>query len=485
MEKQASGSKYWLDIVVADIIDKHPKGEIIVSSGVAPSGIYHVGHLREVLTADAVTYALKEAGREARHLHFCDDLDPFRKVPAGVPEKYNEFIGQTLNAVPDPNNCHKSYAEHYLAEFLDVIEPLKIDMEVLRSHELYEAGKFNDSIAKVTEKLDAVKKIITEVTGRKLPEDWTPIDEYPDGTTKLSWRLDWPARWALYGVQVEPFGRDHASKGGSYDSGKELVKQVFSGEAPYPVPYEFINPKGQSKKMSASAGTGLTPADVLKVMPAEILRYFILKSRPERTLQFDSGLGIYNLIEEYSQIEQAVRSNEFHEFRRAYEIASGGTKEQTISSVPFSHLVASYQAALGKPDQVSEILERTGYEAAVKDQKAVLTRELDYVKHWLAKYAPEEVKFEVQEKLPKIDLSGDQKAFLADLADGLEKEEDLTGQGIHDLVYACREKADLRPIEAFQAVYKVLLGKDSGPRAGWFLETLDRKFVLNRLRLKA
>jgi lysyl-tRNA synthetase class 1 len=73
----------------------------------------------------------------------------------------------------------------------------------------------------------------------------------------------------------------------------------LAGQAPYPVPYEFINTAGETKKMSKSVGNVLTPKDALEVMPPEILRYFVIKARPSRTLNFDSGLGLYTLIDEY------------------------------------------------------------------------------------------------------------------------------------------------------------------------------------------
>jgi lysyl-tRNA synthetase class I len=33
----------WLNKVVDEVVAAHPEGEILVSSGVSPSGVYHVG----------------------------------------------------------------------------------------------------------------------------------------------------------------------------------------------------------------------------------------------------------------------------------------------------------------------------------------------------------------------------------------------------------------------------------------------------------
>jgi lysyl-tRNA synthetase class 1 len=497
-------SKYWLDQTVAEIIRAHPQGEIAVASGVSPSGPYHVGRLREVITADALAWALRRAGRAAKHLHFVDDFDYFRKIPAGVPEEFDQHIGTPVYLVPDPDGCHDSYADHHLQDFLKTTERMNLDMEIFRAHKLYQSGKFKDAIKQVASKLADVRRVITDVSGRALEADWTPfqilednklvdleasqldkIESADSGQIKLDWRLDWPARWSIWEVQVEPFGKDHATKGGSYDTGKELVRAVFDTEPPYPVPYEFINLVGETKKMSGSAGGVVTASEALEIMPAEVLRYFVLRSRPDRQLFFDTGVGLYNLIEEYSQVESAVKAGQDHEFRGAYAAASSETPRQTISSVPFSHLVAAYQAALGKPAAVFEILERTGYEAAVKAEREILAREFNYVEQWLAKYAPDSVKFQVQDKLPDVELSAEQRSFLAKLAEGIEREADLTGQGMHDLVYATAEQIGVKPAQAFQAIYRVILGKDSGPKAGWFLASLDQEWLITRFRSAA
>jgi hypothetical protein len=84
----------WLKQVVEAAIAAKPAAEIIVESGVSPSGAYHVGTLREVLTSDAVLKELKNRGRPAKHIHYVDDMDVFRKVPANVPASYDQYLGK-------------------------------------------------------------------------------------------------------------------------------------------------------------------------------------------------------------------------------------------------------------------------------------------------------------------------------------------------------------------------------------------------------
>jgi len=37
----------------------------------------------------------------------------------------------------------------------------------------------------------------------------------------------------------------------------------------------------------------------------------------------------------------------------------------------------------------------------------------------------------------------------------------------------------------FEALYRALIGKTSGPRAGWFLSMLPREWLVTRLRLQS
>jgi lysyl-tRNA synthetase class 1 len=509
---QLSGD--WLDQLVEQVVTAYPEGVLRVSSGHSPSGTYHIGTLREIMTANAITWALRRAGREAQHIDFVDDFDALRKVPQFLSDDWRKYIGTPLALIPDPYDCHKSYGAHFLASLHEGLEQLGVmPDETVFGYETYRDGLLTQQMQAALDKLAHVRAIVTETGGRSLDANWAPVQIMDDdknlrtrkfvswdsgrqevawrdvkgdtgtvaidsGQLKLDWRLDWPARWAKWGIEVEPFGRDHATKGGSYDTGKVLVTQIFGGQAPYPVPYEFINTLGETKKMSKSVGNVLTPKDALAVMPPEILRYFVIKARPGRTLSFDAGLGFYALVDDYLKAELGPPSAAM-----AYAQA-GSTQATIVAGLPFSHLVAVYQAARREPLEVCNILERTGYEQVVADHWPVIERELEFVKNWLAHYAPVNVKFEVQPEIGEHEFDEDTQGFFAKLADTIEREGDLNGQGMHDAIYAATQSFDMKPGRAFVALYQLILGQDSGPKAGWFLASLDRDWLLRRLRLE-
>lgn len=515
-------SNYWLDIAVKAIVSKFgAEEEIVISSGISPSASYHIGHFREILTADALAWGLKRIGVKARHIHVVDNFDPLRRRYDFLPESYEQYVGQPICLIPDPflecKELHKTYAEHYYQEFEVYAQQMGIHPDrVVRSYEdLYMAGKMTDRIEEVLEKQKEIIKIFESVSNRKLDDAWTGVmvlDEnnkfndakmnswdrqqrtingikYNTGRAKLTWRLDWPGRWKVLGVMVEPFSKqEHGAAGGSYDTGKLLAKNIFNIVPPMPgAEYGNVHMIGDSKKMSSSKGNLVTPKQALEIMPHEILRYYMVRSRPDKTLYFDSGEGMYNLVDEFSKVamgENAV-------FQEAYDFAISMQQDQNaggriVSSVSFKHLVAVYQSALKSPKNTLDILARTGYEKSVSQEKEVIEEELKFIDYWLNEYAPDSVKFELQQKVPNVELSDAQKAMLKSIANKIEDESvSHDGQWFHGAIHSAREAYGLEPKEAFQAIYRVLLGRDLGPRAGWFLSILDEQWLVNRLKLEA
>lgn len=509
----------WLNTIVDEIIARYPEGQILVSSGISPSASYHIGHFREVLTADALAWGIKQRGRDVRHLHFVDNFDPLRKRYHFLPEEFENYVGWPICLVPAPDGSDQSYATYFSKEFQARSKDMGVEMEIAYSYEdQYKTGKMVPMIEAAVEHVADVREIFARLSNRQVPEDWMPIQilsdnksfnewryksidtdrkvmgymaadgsegevSYTDGRVKLNWRLDWPARWALWGVQVEPYGKEHATKGGSFDTGVEFSNKVFGYEPPTGLAYDTVNLIGDNKKMSSSLGNLITPGEALEIMPPEILRFFVLRSLPKKVLYFDSGLGLYNLIDEFSKIEEAVLNGQEHELAQVYKFATAISSERTISTVPFNHLVSVYQAARGDYQTIIDILNRTGYETVAREQAEILRREIPYVANWLEKYAPESVKFAVQESLPAVDLTDEQENFAQILAGKIEGHE-LDGQKMHEAIYAAKEEAGVQPGVAFKAIYLLLLGKDSGPKAGWFLSSLPQDWLINRLRME-
>jgi lysyl-tRNA synthetase class 1 len=131
---------------------------------------------------------------------------------------------------------------------------------------------------------------------------------------------------------------------------------------------------------------------------------------------------------------------------------------------------------------VVETLQRTGElgEIAPAARKR-LGQRLECIGNWLAGPAPDAVRFTLQERPPQLKLQKGERDALATLA-GLLAEAEWQPQPLHDLFYAAQEASGLLAKALFELVYRALLGQSRGPRLGFFLATLDREWVVARLR---
>ncbi len=507
----------WLNRIIDDLIKLHPKGELLLETGGSPSGTHHLGHMRELVIADAILLELRRKGRQAKLVYFVDDLDNLRKIPVDVPGDFEKYLGMPLCDVPAPDGSNQSYADYFLKSLVDGAKALGVDVEFIRSHKKYRSGFFTPAIERSLERLPAAKNALETLSGRKLGEEWSPIQineegylkkrpfvaidkkqqiihyldkegqsrsiSYAKGDVKLDWRLDWPARWWLQKVSLEPSGRDHMTKGSSYDTGVQIMRDVYEADPPYAVAYDFINLAGDNKKMSASKGTGLNAVEGSKIMPPEVVRYYILKAPPLKRLYFDPVYGVVQLMDEFAVFAAKTKKTSDEE-QLWYVSTRGDNENRSVSRIPFSHLVASYQASLKDPDKTLEVIERTEHSIVAKEDAAIAKNELKFIDTWLEKRAPEEVKFSLLDEPDLSRLTDNQKDFLDKLADKISSATpNVDGEWFHKAIYEL--ESELGPKERFQALYRVLIGKEAGPRAGWFLSILPRDWVIKRLRLEA
>jgi lysyl-tRNA synthetase class 1 len=102
---------------------------------------------------------------------------------------------------------------------------------------------------------------------------------------------------------------------------------------------------------------------------------------------------------------------------------------------------------------------------------------------WVRDFAPEAMRFTVLHELtPEVRgmLSDEQRAYLGRLAEGLSSAE-WEGGALQDVVFNVSKELDLKARDAFGAIYISMLGGQKGPRAGFFLASMDRDWVLDRL----
>jgi len=510
---------FWTEDVAAKC-----SGPQIINDSKTPSGRVHVGALRGVLIHDAIFRTLREKGIEARYLFGVDDYDPLDEIPAGKGEHFEKYLGQPLCNVPPPDNSPATdMAEHYIQEFFEIFDELGVKVEKYRMRDVYKSGRFNQAIDTILQNAATVRRVYKEVSNSDRPETWYPFQavcencgrigttevfHYDgrevsyrcrpdmvkwargcghegrvspfDGKGKLPWKLEWVAKWLTFPVTIEGAGKDHSTKGGSRDVSAACLKAIFGKEPPLNVPYEFFLVGGA--KMSSSKGIGAAARNIADLLPPEVLRFLMIRTKPLSPVNFDvKEEGIVKLYNEFDRF----MSRSVHEKNATPDEAcvyrlSELKPEGDYYNANFQ--VVSALVQLPHLDEVKEITKRKGAPLTEIEMRH-LEQRIASAKMWVENYATEEEKTKLQETLPARaeELTAAQRAFLHRLADVLPE----TAWDDDSLQTKIFEVARLTPIEqpvAFKAIYRVLLNREQGPKAGNLLAFLERDFVIKRFR---
>lgn len=517
---------YWADQMIAEMDAE----EITINDSKTYSGSAHVGSLRGPVIHDIIYRAAYDAGRKVRFMYGSDDYDALDAVPPILSrELYEPYLGQPLCNVPAPDGSARSYAEYFYDEFMAVQHKLGIYPEPYRMSDLYRAGRMNDVIRTVLENAAEIRAIYLEVSNSERPDDWLPFSvicencgkiamtrvhkfdgervyyrcdpdamDYAkgcghegavspfDGSGKLPWKLEWATRWQVLDVNVEGAGMDHSVDGGSRDVAEAVCRRVLHREPPANIPYEFFLLDGG--KMSSSKGIGFSAHSVSEVLPPELLRYILVRTRPRTSINFRlEGNAIPRLFDEYdTALEQYFEETENEEelwSKRLFELSriDHGEQIQPWYRPRFMHVVTVSQ--IPGLDAMAHFTRHKGAPLTPEETREVQKR-IDYARLWLGRFAPENAVFEVQDSLPPSarDLSDEQRVFLSRLLAWYRVQTDLNGERIHKGIYDIATEMGLKPGQAFEVVYQLILGRSSGPRAGELLAALDRAFVIKRMQ---
>jgi len=336
-------------------------------------------------------------------------------------------------------------------------------------------------------------------------KDFTTVTAYDDDTTeltytcsdcgftetvrlsefnrgKLVWKVDWPMRWAYEGVVFEPSGVDHSSPGSSFQVGGQIVG-IFGGERPIGPMYAFVGISGMAK-MSSSKGGVPTPADALRIMEPQLLRWLYARRRPNQSFKIAFDQEIQRLYDEWDKLALKVADDsalpgDVAGYTRATGTAAGPLPS-TPRPLPYRTLASVADITAGQPDQVLRILSDLDPADPLTSVDEVRPR-YDRAEAWINTQVPADQRTVVRtepdvELLKSLDEQGQQSLRL--LIEGLAEHWSL--DGLTHLVYGVPKvqagfSADATPKELppeiktaqrsfFALLYHLLVGRDTGPR---------------------
>jgi lysyl-tRNA synthetase class 1 len=507
---------FWAERIAKEIKETYGTGKpVVIRDEKTVSGRVHIGSMRGAAIHGTVSEVLADAGVNNKFIWEHNDFDPMDDIPVYLDRAvYEAYLGKPLCNIPSPEPGFKSYGEYFAKEFQQVIESAGWRPRFTWASELYTSGRMDGVIREALLGAEAIRRIQKEVSGAERKPGWLPISVICpqcgkmttteaadfDGTTvavrclenkvdytrgcgfegrvspfgghgKLYWKADWPAKWKVYGVMVEGGGKDHSTKGGSRDVGNHIAREVFHYEPPFDIPYEFFLIGG--KKMSSSKGRGSSAKEISKLVPPKILRLALLSKDINQQINFDpEGDTIPVLYDLYDKFAASYWTGVKDDYARLFELAHPQIKNWFCRH----RRVLPRRQELPRFSQVAFVVQMPHMDLK-KEFSSADSQELDeraaYAKKWLAACAPEKFVFKLQETMPAVALAAEQKAALKALAAFMESKPSMpSGEEL---------QAKIHELKEFKAVYLVFLGKDHGPRAGWFLSALPREFVLKRL----
>ena len=517
---------YWADKLAEEIIRGNPeKEEYVCAAGISPSGSVHIGNFRDIATSYFVVKALQRAGKKAKLLFSWDEYDRLRKVPKNVrdhvgDDSFEKYIGRPYADIPDPFGRDESYAAHFEKEFMESVKKFGIEMEYRYQAKEYRSGRYVPYIlhalkerGKIFDILDRHRtqdaqegereryypvsifcphcgKDSTTITS--LSEDCTKahyvcecgheadFDFTKDFNCKLQWKVDWPMRWKAEGVDFEPGGKDHASRNGSYDTAKDISREVFGYEAPLFQGYEFIGIKGGVGKMSSSSGLNMTPDFLLRLYLPEMILWLYAKNEPLKAFDFCLSDEILRQYFEFGkQLKAYLDGTADENTKRVIENSLIAGHKPAL--VPMSQLVELGSVVDFNPDLMEKLFEKIGTPFKKEDFAELFEK----AKFWLRTCSPESEYVILKKRNWKYwKTMNEQERACVRALESFLRAGGYTLDSLQTELYAipkavypdkAEDKNALKEVQGkfFKDVYNLILGRDRGPRLYLYLFAVD------------
>ena len=519
---------HWADFT-AQRLQKERGGNQILCSGITPSGEIHLGNLREILTAEMIHRACLDLELNSRYIFIVDSMDPLRRIYPFLSDEYQKYIGCPLAYIPAPDKDGRpdsslgSYSDYFLSPFLDALQQIGVQPEIIMNHQSYENGEFAEKIDGAIKHMTEIREIIETISGRELSDNWFPYNpigsdgsmdgvivtgyEYPyvswtdqhdisgrsdirKGEGKLPWRIDWAARWGFHGITCEPAGKDHGSAGGSFDTGIPICR-LLGSEPPGKMVYEWIQLKGMGP-MSSSSGNTIGPIEALGLVPPEIIRYLIAGSKVNKHIDFDTGGALFTMADEYERLVANPPSGDAEKLSkrqliahdtklgalRMSQITHGTDPADSVAGVSFRHL--SMLAQIKSDDEgIWNSLRQSSHIDGVPNQN--LINRLARMRNWIeGPHFPIDARIIIQSAITeeaRDNLSTEQNSFLSEFQKRIIDYE-WNESSINECIRESAAAVEIGMRQAYMALYWTILGKYFGPRIAALMSEIDKDEIM-------
>lgn len=528
--------EFWLDKWAKRVVEREEKLKrklkvFRTESGLGASGIPHIGSFGDVVRQYGVTLALRDAGFKSELIAYSDDRDGLRKVPLGLPNWLEEHIGKPVTNIPDPFKCHNSFGQHMNSLLREALDIVGIEYVFHSGTEDYRKGLLNHEIEKILLNAKLAGGIIKKMLGQEkfievLP--YLPVCErcgkiyttrsyelipdehkvlyvcdqefigknlntgkkivvkgcgykgetsYFNGTGKLSWKVEFAARWNALQIVFEAHGKDILD---SVKVNDEISRKILGWEPPLHFVYEMFLEKG-GKKISKSIGNVLSPQVWFRYANPESLILLMFK-RSEGTREI-SVTDIPTYMDDVNELEDIYfgkkkikNKRELQNAKRLFEFIHL-LKPPKKSSL---HIPYRVMIEIGKilPDKnqfdfTSKKLKEFGYVKEISEsEKNIIKRNLEFAKNWVEDFEKPEV--------TKIEISDTERNAIKELTKIIEIEND--GERLQTRIFEIANKHKIKPTKFFRLIYQILLKQNKGPRLGPYIIQVGKEEVIKILK---
>jgi len=527
MSKKIIGHGTWYDKMAAKVVARERKlgrglGLIRTEMGIAASGLPHIGNLSDAARSFGVTLALREQDFNSDLIAFADDKDGLRKVPAGMPESLEQYLGRSVTDIPDFYKCHKSYGEHMAMLLMEALDKCGIEYKFMSGAEAYRTGLFNEEIRTILLNARKIGEIVKEEIGQEKFLEALPYFavcencgriyttkaydflaeenkvlyscegmevkgrwlegcghkgevDYRKGLGKLSWKGEFAVRWKALDIRFEAFGKDVAD---SVRVNDRICREVLHWEPPVHARYELFLAKS-GKKLAKSTGIVLTPQTWLRYGSPQSLMLLLLKRFVGARALDVVDIPIYmdeldDLEDVYFGKKEVKDDKELAKLRGLYEYCYA-MKFPTRPGFHAPYNLLTYLAKVAPKGSeelyMTEKLRSYGYlqrDQALDDNAR---KRIQYPSNWAADFH--------EIKPASVSLSKEEKHAVKELVEVLWVEDDA--EKIQNAIFNTAKRCGFQPAKFFKTIYTILLGVPQGPRLGPYILAMGKQNVINAL----
>jgi lysyl-tRNA synthetase class 1 len=527
MSEEIIGHGTWYDKMAAKVVARERKlgrglGLIRTEMGIAASGLPHIGNLSDAARSFGVTLALREQDFPSELIAFADDKDGLRKVPAGMPESLEQYLGHPVTDIPDTYKCHGSYGEHMATLLMEALDTCGIEYKFMSGTEAYRTGLFNEEIRTILLNAKKIGEILKEEIGQEKFLEALPYFavcencgriyttkayefvaeenkilyncegmevkgrwlegcghkgevDYRKGLGKLSWKGEFAVRWKALDIRFEAFGKDVAD---SVRVNDRICREVLHWEPPVHAQYELFLAKS-GKRFSKSAGLLLTPQTWFRYGSPQSLMLLLLKrfvgARALDVVDIPTYMDELDELEDvYFGKKEVKDEKELAKLRGLYEYCYA-MKFPTKPGFHAPYNLLTYLAKVapkGSEEQyLTEKLRSYGY--LQRDQKLDdnARKRIQYASNWAADFQ--------QIKEASVNLDREERDAVKKLVEVLNVEDDA--EKIQNAVFNTAKNCGLQPARFFKTIYTILLGVPQGPRLGPYILAMGKQNVIDAL----